>query len=109
MLNLAVSMLYGIPCMLGALIIARHGLLSVITILVIEMILMFVCKHVGKNVAKSIYRPWIGVIASSAGIVLGAAIYPVQSSPDGLGAAAVFLAVVIHAALYLIADALIRP
>lgn len=95
------------PGALGVFLISKHGLLCVGAVLMIEALFMFLYKLLNRKYNWN-FNPLLGAAFATIGIIIGAALYHVSSDPAELGIAAIALASIVHAGLYLLTNTIIE-
>lgn len=91
-----------LPGIMNALLIPRKGLLILAATLLIETGLLLFRRLLGIDRRINAVHDWVQQFLSLAGIIVGIALFPVQSSPPELGIAAAAFAGLAHFLLYMI-------
>lgn len=94
-----------LPCVVSVILITHYGLTYIGIVLLLELMLLLiarVCRIGGRS------SNGVSIFLTSVGIVLGAKQYGSYSPSSGLEVGVTILAVIIHAAIFLILSSLLR-
>lgn len=89
-----------LPFAMNCMLIPRNGLPVLALTLLTETGLVFFRRLLGISRRMNTVHDWVQQLLSFAGIFIGIALFPVQSSPRALGLAAAGLTALVHFLLY---------
>jgi len=104
--NIYIIVDFFFPSILAVSLIAQYGLVWICAILALEWLQMLLTNRIVQMSYKT--YDWWKVTLTSIGIVVGALLYPVESTPYELGIAVTVLVTVIHLGLYMIMSSVAR-